>query len=134
MKRLLALVFSFLALASAAFAQSSGSYYASSATLASNNVLATDSGRKLLSFEVAADGTLSGAAWWVMVFDAAALPSNGTVTPAKCYAAQSGQTQMGGTFDADAPRFNNGIVIAVSTTGCFSLTASTHAFISGDFQ
>ncbi len=134
MKRFLALLFGFLALANAAFAQPVGGYYASTATLAASKVIATDGGRRLLSFEVAADSTLSGAAWWVMIFDATALPSNGTVTPAKCYAAPSGQTQLGGTFDTDGPRFDTGIVIGVSTTGCFTLTTSVHSFISADFQ
>ena len=30
---------------------------------------------ELFSFDVAADSTLSGAAWWIMVFDAASLPA-----------------------------------------------------------
>ncbi len=87
----------------------------------------------LLGFDVGADSTLSGAAWWVMIFDATSAPGDGAVTPAKCYAAPAGATSLSGGFTAPAS-FSTGITIAVSTTGCFTKTASTHAFISGDYR
>lgn len=90
--------------------------------------------RSLFSFEVQADSTLSGAAWYIMMFNATAVPADGAVTPFKCYAIASGTTQAGGTFAGTGINFPLGLVIAVSTTGCFTLTSSTHAFISGDFQ
>lgn len=101
--------------------------------LCSNSVLKNTAG-VLNSFEVSADATLAGAIWYVMVFDAASLPADGAVTPAKCYQQPSGTTQMGGTLGPGGVTFGTGIVIGVSTTGCFSKTASTHAFIAGDFQ
>ena len=88
----------------------------------------------LYSFEVAADSTLSGAAWWIMIFNATSLPGDGSVTPAKCYALPSGATGFTGAFDAGGIAFGTGITIGVSTTGCFTKTASTHAMISGDYQ
>jgi hypothetical protein len=87
----------------------------------------------LYSFEVAADSTLSGAAWWVMIFNATSAPADGAVAPAKCYPLSSGQTGYAGAFAAGGVSFTTGITIAVSTTGCFSKTSSAHAHISGDF-
>jgi hypothetical protein len=87
----------------------------------------------LASFEVSADTTLSGGAWWVLIYDAATAPADGTVTPLKCYAQTTGTTSVSAAFTIP-PLFVNGVVIAVSTTGCFTQTSSTHAFIAGDVQ
>lgn len=115
----------------AACAQSSASKRATPA-LASSLVAKAAPGN-LWSVEVAADGTLSGAAWWIMVYDAIAAPADGAVTPAKCYAVASGVTSYWVSFTFP-PHFTAGIVVGVSTTGCFNKTASTHAFISVDYQ
>lgn len=104
----------------------------STPALASNLVVTTTGQASLKSFNVSADSTLSGAAWWVMIFNATVAPADGAVAPVKCYAAPSGTTSISGAFEAP-PWFSNGIVIVVSTTGCFSKTASAHAFISGDY-
>lgn len=104
----------------------------SSAALVANQVISA-SPAKLASFDISADSTLSGAAWWVMIYNATSAPADGAVTPAKCYAVPSGATSIFAAFPAP-PSFSTGIVIGVSTTGCFTKTASTHAFISGDFQ
>lgn len=88
---------------------------------------------KLFSFNVSADSTLSAAAWWVMIYNATSAPGDGAVTPAKCYAAPAGATSLSGAFTTP-PSFSTGITIGVSTTGCFSKTASIHGFISADFQ
>lgn len=102
------------------------------AALASNSVTKASAGN-LYSFQVSADSTLSGAAWWLMIFDAISLPVNGSVTPKKCYAYPSGTTSA--AYGWNTPiAFATGITIGVSTTGCFTLTASIHAFISGDAQ
>jgi hypothetical protein len=102
------------------------------ATLASNLVVKGSSGY-LYSFEVAADSTLLAADWWLMIFDATTLPADGAVTPAKCYHMVSGTP--GFSWGLSSPQvFLTGIVIGVSTTGCFTKTASAHAFIAGDFE
>lgn len=85
----------------------------------------------LYSFEVSADSTLSGTAWWILVYDALTDPGNGTVTPRKCYAQISGTTSASYTFPTPIA-FGTGIVIVASTTGCYTETQSAHAFISGD--
>lgn len=104
----------------------------STAALAANLVVKAAAGN-LYSFEVSADSTLSAAAWWIMIYNSATAPADGAVTPAKCYAMPLGAT--GATFGFAVPiAFSTGITIGVSTTGCFTKTASTHAFISGDAQ
>lgn len=98
------------------------------------SVVAKASAGVLYSFEVEADSTLDAAQWYVMIFNATSLPADGTVTPAKCYAVASGQAQTGGQFASGGLTFSTGITIGVSSTGCYSKTASTHAFIGGDYQ
>lgn len=105
----------------------------STAALAGSQILKASAGT-LFSFEVNADATLSGAAWFVMIFNSSTVPADGAVTPIKCYGQPSGQAQMGGTLASNGVAFSNGIVIVTSTTGCFTKTISAHAFISGDFQ
>lgn len=109
-----------------------GATHAQTSVLASN-LVAKGSAGNLYSFTASADSTLSGAAWWLMIFDATTLPGNGTVTPAGCIAAPSGATTVSGEYVIPAS-FTAGITLGVSTTGCFSLTASTHAFISASYQ
>lgn len=100
--------------------------------LAANLVVKASAGN-LYSFEVSADSTLSGAAWWIMIYNATSAPGDGAVTPLKCYAMASGVTAYSAAFPVPVA-FGTGITIGVSTTGCFTKTASTHAFISGDAQ
>lgn len=106
--------------------------FSSTAALASNQVVCS-AACNLYSFQVSADTTLSGAAWWVMIFNATAAPGDGAVTPAKCYALPTGTTSYSAAWPTPM-RLGTGATIVVSTTGCFSKTASVHAFISGDAQ
>jgi hypothetical protein len=87
----------------------------------------------LYSFEVVADSTLYANEWWVMIFNAAADPGGGTVTPKKCYDMPAMTRTLSAAFPSPIA-FSTGIVISVSTTGCYTETNSTHAaFISGDY-
>ncbi|MDE2096504.1 MAG: hypothetical protein KGL39_04600 [Patescibacteria group bacterium] len=104
----------------------------SSSALAANLVVKASAGA-LCSFNVSADSTLSGAAWWVMVYNATSAPADGSVTPLKCYALPLGATGITASFSQPVTA-STGITIGVSTNGCFTKAASTHAFISGDFQ
>lgn len=106
--------------------------FTSSSTLAANQIIKASAGN-IVSFNVSADSTLSGAAWWIMIYNATSAPADGAITPAKCYAMSSGTTSFQSAFTLPVA-FSTGITIGVSTTGCFTKTASTHAFISGDFQ
>lgn len=104
----------------------------STAVLAASLIAHNGSGL-LYSLDVSADSTLSGAAWWVLVYDATSVPADGTVTPKKCFAEPSGATLIHVEFP-NPVAFTNGIVVVASTTGCFSQTKSTHAFLSVDYQ
>lgn len=75
--------------------------------------------------------TSAASAGYVMIFNSATVPADGTVTPARCIplAANTGlEVDLRGqpTF------FSAGIVIVFSTTGCFTKTISATAFIAGD--
>lgn len=105
----------------------------STTALAANQIIKASPGT-LYSFEVQADSTLCAAAWWVMIYNATSAPADGAVTPIKSYAVPAGTCQVGGTFAAGGVAFSTGIVIGDSTTGPFTKTASTHAYISGDFN
>ncbi len=105
----------------------------SSTALEANRVIKASAGN-LYSFEVMADSTLSAAAWWILVFNATSAPADGAVTPAKCYSLPSGATGASYGFASVPLYLGTGITISASTTGCFTKTASAHAFISGDAQ
>lgn len=117
----------------AAIGALTGDTHAQCGALCANLVVKASSG-VLKTFEVSADSTLSGAIWYVIVYDATSAPVDGAVTPAKCYQQASGTTQMGGTLGPGGTTYATGITIGVSTTGCFTKTASTHAYIAADFQ
>lgn len=87
----------------------------------------------------AAPGNLYGynavagaSAGFLMMFDAIAVPADGTVTPARVIplAANAG---VDVTFD-EPIRFHVGIAFAFSTTGQFTKTASATAFMSGNYR
>lgn len=117
---------------------SSGSTFLSTTKTTSSslaaNLIVNAAASSLYSFEVSADSTLSAAAWWIQIYDSTTAPTDGAVTPAKCYSMPSGSTNFSAGFGPAGPAFSTGIVIGVSTTGCFTKTASTHAFISGDYH
>lgn len=89
----------------------------------------------LSTFQISADSTLSGADWWVLIYDATSDPGNGTPpsTLRKCFRITSGTAAPGATYGPAAPRFETGIVIVVSSTGCGTETQSNHAFIGADY-
>lgn len=106
--------------------------YFATAALAANKVVKASPGN-LYGFQVSADTTLSAAAWWIMVYDATSAPVDGAVTPIKCYALPAGTTSLAASWPTPLV-LATGITIGVSTNGCFTKAASTHAFISGDAQ
>lgn len=104
-----------------------------SSALVANLVIKGSAGN-FYGFEVSADSTLSAAPWWILVFDATTAPVDGAVTPKKCYAMPSSTNSAAYSWGTIPIVFTTGIVVSVSTTGCFTKTASTHAFISGEAQ
>jgi hypothetical protein len=105
---------------------------ASTPALASSLIVKASAG-VLYGFEVAADSTLSSAPWFVMVFDSATVPADGAVQPSKCFAMPSGAPGFATIFTLPISLIA-GITIVTSSTGCFTLTASPHAYLSGDAQ
>jgi hypothetical protein len=104
----------------------------SSASLEANHVIKGSAGN-FYSFEATADATLSAAAWWLMVYNATSAPVDGAVTPLKCWGLPAGVVTFTGAFP-QGTYFSTGITMGVSTTGCFTKTASAHAYLSGDAQ
>ena len=82
-------------------------------------------GCRLIDFQVT--GTVAG---YVLVFDAASAPADGAVTPAKCFQVPVGTTGI--QWAANPLKFSTGIVLVMSTTGCFTKTASATAFFSAE--
>lgn len=105
--------------------------HVSTASLAANLVV-TGSAGSLKSIDVAADSTLYANDWWIIILNATSPPADGGVQPAFCLPLTAGTRGFAGALPTPVA-FGAGIVISVSTTGCYSKAASTHAFISGDF-
>lgn len=74
-----------------------------------------------------------GTAGYVMLFDATAVPADGTVRPLRCMPIAA-NTGIDLNFRGSPLRFDDGLVIVFSTTGCFSKTASATAYLAGDVQ
>lgn len=71
---------------------------------------------------------------WVLVYDAATCSANGTVTPKKAYAYTAANASLGVSW-SDIPMINaTGIALCFSTTGPYTATASTTAFLSADYK
>ncbi len=78
--------------------------------------------------------TTGATAGWLMLFDATSIPANGAVTPKDCiYCPASATTEIELPFLTAEP-FATGIAAAFSSTGPFTLTASSTAFIKGIVQ
>lgn len=97
----------------------------------SSHLLCTSAGDgcKLYGLSV----TNGATAGYVLLFDAVAAPSNGAVTPVKCYAMPAPGDTL--AMSADPPiRFPTGIVAVYSSTGCFTQTLSATAVFSAQVR
>ena len=103
--------------------------FAQSSALSSSLVLKSSAG-SLYSCYV----TTGATAGYLMLFDASTAPANGAVTPKECiYCPPNATTSIDMPFLAPEP-FTTGIVAVFSSTGPFTLNASTTAFIKGIVQ
>lgn len=75
--------------------------------------------------------TSGASAGYVLVFDSAAVPADGAVTPFKCHVLAA-NSSLDLDYRAMPLLFQTGVTVVFSTTGCFTKTASSTAFISGD--
>jgi uncharacterized integral membrane protein len=97
---------------------------------AASSLVAKSSAGKIVNITGSA---VSGS--YIMVFDATAAPSDGAVSPLKCW----GPMSAAGPFVfawGEGPVFSNstGITVVSSSTGCFNKTATNAAFISVEYQ
>ena len=127
--RKILLVLALLLLCHPAMAQVVGNPVISQQTSAAASTLAA---KTSLGYLYSLTGQ-SGTAGYILVFDAAAAPSNGTVTPRFCFAVTAGGNYAQAWTEYPVP-FANGIIIMYSTTGCYTLTASTTAFLSAQVR
>lgn len=77
--------------------------------------------------------TSAGTAGYVLIFDSATVPADGAVIPKMCYILPATQSTGASWLTYPAP-FINGIVVAFSSTGCFTKTSSATAFFSAQIQ
>lgn len=96
-------------------------------TTAASASLVLRSGRGVLHAVNASAGATPG---YLMLFDAASEPADGTVEPVKCwYIAANESLDKSWTVPL---RFMTGIIAVFSSTGPYTKTASATAFISGE--
>jgi hypothetical protein len=76
----------------------------------------------------------STVAGFIHVFDATSLPSNGAVPVIAPIAVPAGTTAAKLDFGEIGMRFNNGIVVAKSTTGSTLTVGAADSIISATFQ
>ena len=80
----------------------------------------------LLSAYVTIDSTGDG---WLMIFNSATVPADGTVTPQECVYVTQAPGTLGLNWAPLPPEwFSVGVSAAWSSTGCFTKTGSAHAF------
>lgn len=82
-------------------------------------------------YGISASATVAGT---ILVYDATSCPANGTVTPKKAFAYTVANSPIGISWTG-VPMINaTGIAVCFSSTGPFTATASTTAFLSVDFK
>lgn len=74
----------------------------------------------------------SSASGYVLVYNLAAPPSDGAVTPVACYFLSSGPGTVGIAFTPFPLKMSTGISVVFSSTGCFTQTTSTTAFFTAE--
>jgi len=82
-------------------------------------------------YGISGSSTVTGT---ILVYDATSCAANGTVTPKKAYAYTVANAPFGVSW-ADIPMVNaTGIAVCFSSTGPYTATASTTAFLSVDYK
>ena len=83
---------------------------------------------------ISAYATIGSTAGYLMLFNSATVPADGAVTPVECIQVTANSTNFLNWAPQPPEWFSNGIVIVFSTTGCFTKTISTTAFLHGIIQ
>ena len=100
-----------------------------STSVGSSSVLKTGK-TNVIGFQV----NSGGAAVWVMLFDSATVPADGTVTPKKLYQLPANSTLTSSWSPGPFLALANGAVLVCSSTGPFTKTASATCAFSGEVQ
>jgi hypothetical protein len=103
-------------------------------TLSSSLVVTGKHG--LIGFHLTNTNTVSE---YIMLFDSASAPADGAVTPLGCFVIPAPQSPavsstLSMANNSPAPTYQSGIVVVVSSTGCFTKTATSTAYISVLYQ
>lgn len=82
-------------------------------------------------YDIEASATVTGT---ILIYDATSCPANGTVTPKKAFAYSTANGPFSFSW-GQFPMVNaTGIAVCFSSTGPFTATASTTAFLSVDYK
>lgn len=82
-------------------------------------------------YGISASATVTG---WVLVYDATSCPANGTVTPKKAYAYTAANSTIGISWSDSPMVVSTGVAVCFSTSGPYTATSSTTAFLSVDYK
>jgi hypothetical protein len=82
-------------------------------------------------YGISASATVTGT---IFVYDATSCSANGTVTPKKAYAYTVANAPLGISWDGMPLINTTGIAVCFSSTGPYTATASTTAFLSVDYK
>jgi hypothetical protein len=78
--------------------------------------------------------TTAGTAGFLMTFNSTTVPADGAVTPIDCVVAPASSSTSLNVAGSPPTAYSTGISVALSTTGCFTKTASATAFFKGMVQ
>lgn len=95
-------------------------------TVAASSLVLKASAGNLYDWRV----TSGASAGYVLIYNATTVPADGTVQPFDCIALAANST-VGSGSSIVPERYTTGVVVAFSTTGCFTQTLSATAFIRG---
>lgn len=114
--------------ASAPSASATSGVAPASTPVASASLVAKATAGNLYGYNV----TSAATAGYILIFNSATVPADGTVTPAMCLplAANTGIDQSYRTPEY----YSAGVTLVFSSTGCFTKTASATAFISANVK
>lgn len=82
-------------------------------------------------YGLSASSTATG---WILVYDATSCSANGTVTPKKAYAYTVANSTLGVSWSDSPMVVSVGAAVCFSTSGPYTATASTTAFLSVDYK
>lgn len=82
-------------------------------------------------YGISGSATVTGT---ILVYDATSCPANGTVTPKKAFAYTVANAPIGISWSDSPMVMGTGVAVCFSSTGPFTATASTTAFLSVDYK